>query len=354
MVTTTLIKILLPWIFAFLIGLLVTPLVLSYLHRFRCWKKQSGNQDGMGGDGGTPIFNKLHADRDVAVPRMGGLVIVISVLSTVTLFWIVSYASSGGPSGTLDFLSRSETWLPIAAFAAGALVGFIDDLLTIGITRWMPGARGLALRYRLIWAVGFATIAAYWFYIKLGYDSVFVPFYGDWVIGWWFLPFFILTFVAIFATSNIDGLDGLSGGVMSIVFTAYGFIAYFQGQTDIAAFCFVVVGATLAFLWFNIPPARFYMTEVGYNALSFSLAIVAFATDTVLLLPIIAVCLFATEITTIMQVLSKKIWGKKLFLVAPIHHHFEAIGWRPETVVMRYWIVSLIGAVLGVVLAFTA
>ena len=96
------------------------------------------------------------------------------------------------------------------------------------------------------------------------------------------------------------------------------------------------------------------MTEVGYNALSFSLAIVAFATDTVLLLPLIAVCLFATEATTILQVLSKKIRGRKIFRVAPIHHHFEAIGWPAHQVVMRYWIVSLIGAVLGVMLAFTA
>ena len=354
MLETEVVKVLLPWLMSFLLGLLFTPLVLSWLYHFRCWKKKAGNQEGLGGEGGTPIFNKLHATRDVRVPRMGGLVIVLSVLSTVALFWLVSYTTSGGPSGDLDFLSRSQTWLPLSAFVAGALVGFIDDVLTIGMTRWRPGSPGLALRYRLLWATGCAAVAASWFYTKLGYDSIFVPFYGDWVLGWWFVPFFILTFVALFATSNIDGIDGLSGGVMSIIFAAYGFIAYFQGQTDLAAFCFVVVGGILAFLWFNIPPARFYMTEVGYNALSFSLAIVAFATDTALLLPVIAFCLFATEVTTVMQVLSKKIWGRKIFLVAPVHHHFEALGWPAHQVVMRYWIVSLIGAVLGVVLAFSA
>lgn len=354
MIDLTLIKILLPWITAFLLGFLLTPYVIRQLHYFCCWKKRPGNSHGMGDNQGTPIFNKLHGTRDVAVPRMGGLVIVLSVCITVSLFWLVSYASSGGPSGQLDFLSRGQTWLPFVAFVVGALMGFVDDILTIGLTRWVPGSSGLPLRYRLIVATMFAIVAAYWFYIKLGVDSVFVPFYGELILGALFVPFFVATFIAVFATSNIDGLDGLSGGVMAIVFSAFGFIAYFQDQIDISAFCFVVVGAILSFLWFNVPPAQFYMTEVGYNALSFSLTIVAFMTDKVLLLPVIALCLFITEITTIIQIISKKFFGKKIFLVAPIHHHFEAIGWTVSQVVMRYWIVSLIAATLGVMLAFTA
>ena len=355
MLEASIVKVILPWLTAFLIGFLITPYVIDRLIYFKCWKKRSGNDHAMGGEGGTPIFNKLHADRDTTVPRMGGIVIVISVLLTISIFWLISYLVSGGPSsGSLDFLSRSQTWLPLAAFTAGAIIGGIDDLLTIGLSRRVGGSGGLALRYRLVWATLSAGFAAYWFYIKLGMDSVFVPWYGEWMLGWWFVPFFILSFVAIFATSNIDGLDGLSGGVMSIVFTAMGVIAYFQNQIDIAAFCFVIVGGTLAFLWFNIPPAKFYMTEVGYNALSFSLAIIAFATDTILLLPIIAIALFATELTTVLQVVSKKVFGKKIFQVAPIHHHFEAIGWPAHQVVMRYWIISLIGAVLGVMFAFTA
>jgi phospho-N-acetylmuramoyl-pentapeptide-transferase len=355
MLETTILKVVLPWLVAFLVGFLITPYVIRGLKRYRCWKKRSGNEHSMGGEGNTPIFNKLHADRDTKVPRMGGIVIVLAVLFTVSVFWLISYITSGGPSsGEFDFLSRAQTWLPLAAFVAGATVGFVDDVLTIGITRWFPGSSGLALRYRLVGAGLFAILSAWWFYSKLEIDSVFVPWYGDFTMGWWFVPFFILSFIAIFATSNIDGLDGLSGGVMSIIFTALGIIAYFQGQVDIAAFCFVIVGGTLAFLWFNIPPARFYMTEVGYNALSFSLAIIAFMTDTILLLPVIAIALFTTELTTVMQVVSKKLRGKKIFQVAPIHHHFEAIGWPAHQVVMRYWIVSLIGAVLGVMLAFTA
>jgi len=353
MLELEIVKLLLPWITAFLLGFLVTPFVYTNLVRFQCWKKQIGNESGMGSNEGTPIFNKLHSDRDVRVPRMGGLVIVISVCSTVALFWWISFVFSGGPSGQFDFLSRSQTWLPFAAFVSGALVGFIDDVLTIGITKFVPGAKGLALRYRMIWAVIFASVAAYWFYVKLGIDSVSVPFYGDLTLGFLYVPFFILAFVSVFSTSNIDGLDGLSGGIMAIVFSAMGFIAYFQDQINIAAFCFVIVGATLAFLWFNIQPAKFYMTEVGYNALSFSLAIVAFATDSIIMLPFIAIALSGTLLTTVMQVLSKKLRGKKLFMVAPVHHHFEAIGWPAEQIVMRYWIVSIIFAILGVALTFT-
>ncbi len=353
MLELDIIKLLLPWITAFLLGFMVTPTVLRQLIRFRCWKKKTGNESGMGDSTGTPIFNELHSSRDVRVPRMGGLVIVISVCSTVVLFWWISYVFSGGPSGQFDFLSRSQTWLPLAAFIAGALVGFIDDILTIGMTKLIPGSKGLALRYRMIWAVLFAVAAAYWFYIKLGINSVSIPFYGDLTLGVWYVPFFIFAFVSVFSTSNIDGLDGLSGGIMSIVFSAMGFIAYFQDQINIAAFCFVIVGATLSFLWFNIQPAKFYMTEVGYNALSFSLAIVAFATDSIIMLPFIAIALSGTLLTTVLQVLSKKIRGKKIFVVAPVHHHFEAIGWPAEQIVMRYWIVSVIFAILGVALTFT-
>jgi len=342
-------QILFPWLVSFLVGFLITPLVIKNLHKYKCWKKKSGNQHSRGDANGTPIFNELHKDRDTAVPRMGGFVIVISVLLTTLFFWVVSYAVSGGPSGGFDFLSRSQTWLPMFAFIAGAVMGFIDDYLTIKPDGVFSG--GLSLKLRLLWVAGIALFAAYWFYSKLGVSEVYVPFYGGLELGLLFIPFFVAVFVSVFATSNIDGIDGLSGGIMSIVFAALGFIAFSQGQVDIAAFCLVVVGGVVAFLWSNISPAKFYMTEVGYNALSFALVIVAFMTNTVLLLPIIAFCLFITEVTTIFQVLSKKFRGKKIFLVAPIHHHFEALGYPAHNVVMKYWIVSMLFAVFGVALA---
>jgi len=117
-----------------------------------------------------------------------------------------------------------------------------------------------------------------------------------------------------------------SGGVMAVIYSIIGFIAFYQDKLDISAFSFVVVGGILSFLWFNIPPAKFYMTEIGYNALSFTLVIITFMTDTVLLLPIIAFPLFITLISTILQVFSVRLFKKRLFKIAPLHHHFEAIG----------------------------
>lgn len=338
-----------PWLMSFFLGFLLAPVVLKYLYKFRVWKKKSGNVSGLGDKKGTPIFNKLHKDKETNTPRMGGMVIVISVLLTTLFFWVISFAISGGPSGEFDYLSRSETWLPIFAFIVGGFIGFVDDIHQIKLSgKW---AGGVPFVDRMVPTILFSLFAAWWFYVKLGVSEVYVPFFGGLELGLLFVPFFVAVFIAVFATSNIDGLDGLSGGIMSIIFSAYGIIAFMQGQINIAAFCFVVVGATLAFLWFNIPPAKFYMTESGYNALAFSLVIIAFVTNTVLLLPIIAFCLFITELTTIMQVASKRLRGKKIFLVAPIHHHFEALGYPAHGVVMRYWLVSLIFAVMGVVLA---
>lgn len=345
-------QILVPWLVSFGLGFLLAPLVIAQLHKYKVWKKKAGNDSGLGDDNGTPIFNKLHKDKETNTPRMGGMVIVLSVLITTVFFWVVSYAVSGGPSGGFDFLSRSQTWLPIFAFAMGGMIGFVDDIHQIKSSgKW---AGGVPFVDRMIPTVFFSLFAAWWFFAKLEISTVLVPFYGHVDLGIFFIPFFVAVFLALFATSNIDGLDGLSGGIMAIIFSAYGVIAFAQGQVDIAALCFVIVGATLAFLWFNIPPARFYMTESGYNALAFTLAIVAFITDTVLLLPVIAFMLFITELTTIMQVVSKKIRGKKIFLVAPIHHHFEALGYPAYGVVMRYWIVSLVFAVLGVVLVLAS
>lgn len=338
------IKVLTPAIASFCIGIAITPAITHYLYKYQCWKKQAGNSRGIGDQTGTPIFNELHKERDVNTPRMGGLVIVLSVIATVVLFWVVSYLDSGGPSGKIDFLSRTQTWIPFATFVCGALMGLIED---IAVIRTRDGIRFL---YRLLPALGLGTIVAWWFYAKLGMTSILVPLLGSLTLGIWIIPFFLVVLLGVFASGVIDGLDGLSGGVLSIVFAAYGVIALLQNQINLSALCFVIVGAILAFLWFNIPPARFYMTEVGFVALALTLVVIAFMTGQVAVLPLIAFIQTITVITNIIQVASKKLFGKKVFRVAPIHHHFEAIGWSAEKIVMRYWVVSVIAATLGVVL----
>lgn len=349
MFITDAIKIIGPTAFSFFVGILVTPVITHYLYKHSVWKKRAGNTKGLGDNNGTPIFNELHRERETKTPRMGGLVVVISVFLTVAIFWLLSYLGTGGPSGKIDFLSRSQTWLPFAGFLIGALVGFIEDIVVVSTSPRFPD--GLPFRLRALPLLLFGLFAAWWFYEKLGMSSIFVPFLGHIDIGLWFIPFFLLVLLAVLASGIIDGLDGLSGGVLATVFSALGIIAAFNEQINLSAFSFVIVGGLLAFLWFNIPPARFYLTEVGFLPLAIALTLIAFLTDTVLLLPLIAFVQFATVATNILQVASKKIRGKKIFLVAPIHHHFEALGWPAYKVVMRYWVLSVICATLGVLLA---
>ncbi|TSC60889.1 MAG: phospho-N-acetylmuramoyl-pentapeptide transferase [Parcubacteria group bacterium Gr01-1014_107] len=184
-----------------------------------------------------------------------------------------------------------------------------------------------------------------------------LPWWGELYMGWLFIPFFALVTLAIYSGGVIDGIDGLAGGVMATIFSAYAVIAFSLEQINLAAFCAMLSGSILAFLWFNIPPARFYMSETGTMGLTITLSIVAFMTDTlgggfgITVLPIIAFLLVITSLSNIIQVASKKFRGKKVFLIAPLHHHFEAIGWPPYKVTMRFWVIGVIFALIGVILA---
>ncbi|MFM2357729.1 MAG: phospho-N-acetylmuramoyl-pentapeptide-transferase, phospho-N-acetylmuramoyl-pentapeptide-transferase, partial [Candidatus Parcubacteria bacterium] len=195
-----------------------------------------------------------------------------------------------------------------------------------------------------------------WFFYKLDIVSIGLP-GGELYLGVLFPIFFALVTIFIYSGGVIDGIDGLAGGIFASMFTAYAGIAFYQQQINLAAFCITITGAILAFLWFNIPPARFYMSETGSMALTITLAVVAFMTDKlgggygVLVLPIIALPLVVTTTSNLIQIFSKKFRGKKFFLVAPIHHHFEALGWPSYKVTMRFWIVSVVSAMLGFALA---
>jgi len=182
--------------------------------------------------------------------------------------------------------------------------------------------------------------------------SIHIPFAGEIYLGILIIPFFIIVALGTFSGGVIDGIDGLSGGVFASIFAAYSAIAYANNQMDLAAFSGVMTGATLAFLWFNIPPARFYMGETGIMGLTITLATLAFLTDSVLILPVVALLLVATSLSVILQMLSRKFRnGKRLFRLAPLHHHFEAIGWSSHKVTMRFWVLSVVFAIIGVILA---
>jgi phospho-N-acetylmuramoyl-pentapeptide-transferase len=352
---TLILKVLIPTATAFFVGILITPIVTHYLYAHRAWKKKAGKGVGYGG-GETPVFDELHKEKDTGTPRMGGIVIWASVLITVGIIWLFELIAPNSFLGSLNFFSRSQTWLPIFALLIGALVGFVDDLLVVRGTG-THFAGGLPLWHRLTVVSLTALFSGWWFYEKLGVHEIDIIGVGPVDLGIFFIPFFVIVALSIYASSVIDGIDGLSGGTFMFIFTAYAGIALYQNQVDLAALSATIAGGILAFLWFNVPPARFYMTETGIMALTMALTTIAFMTDMlgggegVSVLPIIGFLLVATVASDIIQVVSKRFFGRKVFRIAPLHHHFEALGWPGYKVTMRYWILGFVCAVLGMLAA---
>jgi phospho-N-acetylmuramoyl-pentapeptide-transferase len=342
-------KVLLPSAAAFSIGLAVTPLISGLLYKHKMWKKQAGKMAIGGGEAFE--FNKLHGEREVRAPKMGGVVIWLSTLLTIGVIRIIAELVPTDATSKMEFLSRNQTWLPLFTLLAGSAIGLIDDFLDVkgGSEKYLPGGLSLGKRLAVVALTG--LIGGWWFFEKLDVASIMVPFAGELFVGVFVIPLFVFTILGIYSGGVIDGLDGLAGGVFASIFAAYGGIAFFQNQIDLAAFCAVIVGGILAFLWFNIPPARFYMSETGTMGLTMTLAVVAFLTKAVLVLPIIAAPLVATTLSDILQIVSKKLRGKKIFRIAPLHHHFEAIGWPDYKVTMRYWVFSFVCAIVGMIVA---
>ncbi len=347
------VKVFLPTALSFFSGIGLAILLNHYLYAYRMWKKTPGKKSMEGAD--TPIFNELHKTREVGTPKMGGILIWGSLLITTTLLWLIALLFPNETTEKLLFLSRDQTWIPMAALLFGGLIGLIDDYMEVeGSGDHVAG--GLSLRKRLLIVSGASVAIALWFFIKLGSHTIGIPFLGDFEIGWLIVPLFLIVALGIYSGGVIDGIDGLAGGVFAAIFAAYAGLAFYQQQINLAAFCATLVGAILAFLWFNIPPARFYMSETGSMALTLTLTVVAFLTNSVeggrgvVALPIIAFPLVITTLSNIIQIVSKKFRKKKIFLVAPLHHHFEAIGWPAYKVTMRYWVIAVIFAIIGLII----
>jgi len=283
---------------------------------------------------------------------MGGLLIWLTVLILILFFWFLHKIGVDSFLGKLNFLNRSQTLLPLGALVASALVGLADDLM--GVFKIGPKGGGLKMRHRIIIYALIAAFGAWWFYSRLAWSTIHIPFVGNFDIGIWYVLLFIFILVATsFSVNETDGLDGLAGGTLLTAFGAYGVIAYSQGHYDLAAFCGVIIGALLSFLWFNIHPARFFMGDTGAMALGITLGIIAMLTNQFLLLPLVGFVLVIESGSVILQTISKKLrHGKKIFLSTPIHHHFEAKGWPETKVTMRFWIISWVMATLGLIIAF--
>lgn len=342
------IKVFLLSAISFGIAIAVTPILTHYLYKYRLWRREART---VAPDGApTPIFNSLHKDNETRVPRMGGLLIWMVTLGMAYGLWGLAQVTDVPFLDKLNFVSRNQTWILLFTLFAGSLLGLADDVMQIfGFGKYRAG--GIRFTRRVLLVLLIAASGAYWFYFKLGMHAVYIPGIGDVSVGIWFIPLFILTMLAVFSGGVIDGLDGLAGGTFAIMFAAFGGIAFLQNQIDLAAFTGVLLGALLGFLWFNVPPARFYMGETGMIGLTTTLTVLAFLTNSVVMLPIIGILLVIESLSVIIQLLSKRWRGKKVFLVAPIHHHFEAIGWPSYKVVMRFWIIGVVFAIIGMVIA---
>jgi phospho-N-acetylmuramoyl-pentapeptide-transferase len=327
------------------LAILWCPLLTNFLYKNKMWKTVARKKAISGED--AVVFNSLHKEKEVGTPRMGGLLIWITVVLIIFLFYILSLIFPGTWIAQFNFLSRGQTWLPLFTLVIASVVGLADDFLTVrGWGKYIGGGISFKKRFFLVVLIG--LIGSIWFYQKLGWDVVYVPFVGDVSIGLWYIPLFISVMVATWSGGIIDGLDGLAGGTFASIFGAFTIISFSLGKIDLAAFCAVISGSLFAFLWFNIPPARFYMGETGILGLTTVLAVVAFLTDSVYILPIIAGLLVVEVLSVIIQLLSKKFRKKKVFLSTPIHHHFEAEGWPSYKVTMRAWIIGIVLAFAGV------
>ena len=326
---------------AFVLAIAWTPLLTHFLYKYRLGKQiRSAEQ--------APVFAKMHASK-AGTPTMGGILIWVTVLAVALFFAIAGSLAPDSIFSEFNFLSREQTYLPLGVFILAAIIGLADDIL--GVFKIGGNGGGLNMKHRLLLYLAVALIGAYWFYFKLDWSVIHIPFFGNFEIGFWYIPIFAFIIVATsFSVNETDGLDGLAGGVLMVAFSAYIFVAVSQGKPELAVFCSVVVGALLAFLWFNIHPARFFMGDTGSMALGVTLGVIAMLTNTMFLLPFFGFILVAESLSVIVQTASKKLRGKKIFISTPIHHHFEAIGWPEPKITMRFWIISGVFALIGIAL----
>lgn len=316
----------------FALSMLITPVYTHFAYKYQWWRKvRTETVDGKP----APVFHKLHAEKHKRlIPTMGGMITLFSVGLITAIF----------------NLDRSQTYLPFFTLITIGLVGLADDYLHVRGTVGKSG--GLSAKIQILWLTLFALAGSYWFYFKLGWNLIHIPGWGNLTIGWLYIPLFILVFFAASKSVGItDGLDGLSGGLLIFSYGSYAIISLFVGQSMLAAFCLTIVGTLLTYTWFNIYPARFFMGNAGSISLGATLGVIALLTNSVFVLPIIGLLFFVESGSSALQLLSKKLRnGKKIFLSAPIHHHFEAIGWPETKVTMRFWIIGMVSAVVGVIL----
>lgn len=318
---------------AFVLAMMLTPVYTYFAYRYKFWKKQrSSSTTGEK----LEVFTRLHADKFKRnIPTMAGIITVLAITIITLIF----------------NLDRAQTWLPLAALVGGGVVGLLDDLINLKGTG--EGVAGLRTSLKFAMIIGLAAVLGWWFFDRIdGASMLHVTFLGEVSLGWLIVPLFTFAVVATSNAVNIsDGLDGLAGGLLAVSYGTFGVISLLQGYFILAGFCFTVVGALLSYIWFNIYPARFFMGDVGSFALGTSLGVIAMLTNTLFLLPVIGILFVIEAGSSLIQIASKKILGKKVFISAPIHHHLEATGWPETKITMRFWVIACVAGFVGILLA---
>ncbi|PIR73573.1 MAG: hypothetical protein COU40_01585 [Candidatus Moranbacteria bacterium CG10_big_fil_rev_8_21_14_0_10_35_21] len=343
-------KVLTTSFLAFVLAFLLTPLWTKILYKYKIGIKiKSKSVDGKD----LTFINKLHAEK-AGTPTMGGVLVWFSVailiLASHYIFPWIAQSLNINFIARLDFLNRSQTWLPLFILITAGILGLLDDYMSIrGWGKNKGGGMKFAMRFWWLFAI--AGTGAWWFYDKLGWDQIHVPAVGDFSIGIWYVVvfIFIILFSAI-SSNETDGLDGLNAGVLLFGFSAFAIISVFQNKMDLASFSAAIAGALLAFLWFNIYPARFIMGDTGAISLGTTLGVMAMLTNSDLILFLIVFIYILESGSVVIQLTSKRLFGRKVFLAAPLHHHFEAKGWPETKVTMRAWIFTAVTAILGVII----
>lgn len=339
------VRVLIMFALSFVVALFITPFFVYFSEKYDLRKKNIRDEKS------APVFHHFHKNKS-QTPTMGGVIVWVTVLGLAVTFFALS-SGLDGFADYFDFVNRAETYLPLGALFFTALVGLADDMF--GILGRGPHRGGLTVKQKLLLYTAVAAAGAWWFYFKLGWDVLYIPFIGNVFIGAWYIPFFIFVLVATaFSSNETDGLDGLAAGTLFFAFGAMAAVAFILGRYDLAVMNAAILGALLAFLWFNINPARFFMGDTGSMSLGITLGVMAMLTNTALFLPFFGFILVLESGSVILQVLSKKLRSRKIFLSAPIHHHFEALGWIESQITMRFWIISSVATIFGLVLFFLA
>ena len=313
---------------SFLTGLLFGGPYIGLLRRFRI------------GQNIRPEGPATHHVKQ-GTPTMGGALVIL----VVTAIWLIVLAVLPDAQRA-DFLP--QTIVPLGALLSVGLLGMIDDLVNV---RYGFGIRG---RHKLVWQFCVAVVAAVYIQRHFAVTGVFFPLVGEVEVG--AVVFVAIAVFVIMATSNgvnlTDGMDGLGGGTCVFAFLSVAFIAAARGYPWLVVFCAAMVGALLAFLWFNVHPAEVFMGDTGSLAFGATLAIVALTTGFVLLLPVFGVIFVAETLSVILQVGSFKLRGKRIFRMSPLHNHFELIGWAEEKVTIRFWLIGALAGIVAAILAF--